>query len=168
MINKVWKSNFNMVQLLGIVKMVTNYNRRSTLQLCHCFGLLTDDSHSLRPGEEAGANQFWFFLGGKSVLISEPCGNDLEPSPEGKAAHGAVVWSRRSAMGGGGGALGVGCTPRAQHFFRSSGTQFFGGAHNGRVCVRVFIGVSLCACCERLCCTVWISKKKNKSNKRGR
>jgi hypothetical protein len=60
-INKVWKSNFNMAQLLGIVKDDTNYNRRSTLQLCHCFGLLTDDSHSVRPGEEAGANQFGFF-----------------------------------------------------------------------------------------------------------
>jgi hypothetical protein len=56
MINKVWKSNFNMVQLLGIVKDDTNYNRRSTLQLCHCFGLLTDDSHSVRPGEEAAHN----------------------------------------------------------------------------------------------------------------
>jgi hypothetical protein len=43
---------------------------------------------------------------------------------------------------------------------RSAGAQFFGGAHRGRVCVRVFIGVSMRACCERLCCTVSISKKK--------
>jgi hypothetical protein len=27
-------------------------------------------------------------------------------------------------------------------------------AHRGRVCVRVFIGVSVRACCERLRCTV--------------
>ena len=32
--------------------------------------------------------------------------------------------------------------------------QSFGGAHRGRVCVRVFIGVSVRACCERLHCTV--------------
>ena len=30
----------------------------------------------------------------------------------------------------------------------------FGGAHRGRVCVRVFIEVSVRAYCERLCCTV--------------
>jgi hypothetical protein len=42
---------------------------------------------------------------------------------------------------------------------RSAGTQSFGGAHRGRVCVRVFIGVSVRACCERLRCTVSISKK---------
>jgi hypothetical protein len=35
-----------------------------------------------------------------------------------------------------------------------SGAQFFKGAHRGRVCVRVFIGVSVRACCERLRCTV--------------
>jgi hypothetical protein len=29
-----------------------------------------------------------------------------------------------------------------------------GGAHRGRVCVRVFIGVSVHVCCERLRCTV--------------
>jgi hypothetical protein len=29
---------------------------------------------------------------------------------------------------------------------RSDGAQFFGGAHRGRVCVRVFIGVSVRAC----------------------
>jgi hypothetical protein len=28
------------------------------------------------------------------------------------------------------------------------------GAHKGRVCVCVFIGVSMRACYERLCCTV--------------
>jgi hypothetical protein len=37
---------------------------------------------------------------------------------------------------------------------RSAGAQFFGGAHRDRVCVRVFIGVSVRACCERLRCTV--------------
>jgi hypothetical protein len=37
---------------------------------------------------------------------------------------------------------------------RSAGAQSFGGAHRGRVCVRVFIGVSVRACCERLRCTV--------------
>jgi hypothetical protein len=37
---------------------------------------------------------------------------------------------------------------------RSVGAQSFGGAHRGRVCVRVFLGVSVRACCERLHCTV--------------
>jgi hypothetical protein len=37
--------------------------------------------------------------------------------------------------------------------------QSFGGAHRGRVCIRVFIGVSVRACCERLRCTVSFSKK---------
>jgi hypothetical protein len=37
---------------------------------------------------------------------------------------------------------------------RSVGAQSFGGAHSSRVCVRVFIGVSVCACCERLRCNV--------------
>jgi hypothetical protein len=37
---------------------------------------------------------------------------------------------------------------------RSPGVQSFGGAHRGRACVHVFIGVSVCACCERLRCTV--------------
>jgi hypothetical protein len=46
---------------------------------------------------------------------------------------------------------------------RSAGAQSFGGAHRGRVCVRVFIGVSMRACCERLCCTVSISKKNVKT-----
>jgi hypothetical protein len=32
--------------------------------------------------------------------------------------------------------------------------QSFKGAHRGRACVRVFIGVSVRACCERLHCTV--------------
>jgi hypothetical protein len=27
---------------------------------------------------------------------------------------------------------------------RSAGAQSFGGAHRGRVCIRVFIGVSVC------------------------
>jgi hypothetical protein len=37
---------------------------------------------------------------------------------------------------------------------RSVGAQSFEGAHRGRVCVRVFIWVSVRACCERLSCTV--------------
>jgi hypothetical protein len=37
---------------------------------------------------------------------------------------------------------------------RSAGASSFGGAHRGRVCVRVFIGVSVRACYERLRCTV--------------
>jgi hypothetical protein len=37
---------------------------------------------------------------------------------------------------------------------RCAGAQSFGGAHRDRVCVRVFIGVSVRACCERLRCTV--------------
>jgi hypothetical protein len=32
----------------------------------------------------------------------------------------------------------------------SAGTQSFRGAHRGRGRVHVFIGVSVCACCERL------------------
>jgi hypothetical protein len=39
---------------------------------------------------------------------------------------------------------------------RSAGAQSFGGAHRGRICVRVFIGVSVRACCERLRYTMWI------------
>jgi hypothetical protein len=37
---------------------------------------------------------------------------------------------------------------------RSVGAQSFGGAHRGRVCVPIFIGVSVRACCERLRCTM--------------
>jgi hypothetical protein len=37
---------------------------------------------------------------------------------------------------------------------RSVGAQSFGGAHRGRVCVPIFIGVSVRVCCERLRCTV--------------
>jgi hypothetical protein len=37
---------------------------------------------------------------------------------------------------------------------RSAGAQSFGGAYRGRVCARVFIGVSVRACFERLRCTV--------------
>jgi hypothetical protein len=37
---------------------------------------------------------------------------------------------------------------------RFAGARSFGGAHRGRVCVRVFIGVSVRVCCERLRCTV--------------
>jgi hypothetical protein len=36
---------------------------------------------------------------------------------------------------------------------RSASAQSFRGAHRGRVCVRAFIGVSVRACCECLCCT---------------
>jgi hypothetical protein len=43
---------------------------------------------------------------------------------------------------------------------RSVGAQSFGGAHKGRVCLRIFIGMSVHACCERLRCTVSISKNK--------
>jgi hypothetical protein len=37
---------------------------------------------------------------------------------------------------------------------RSVGAQSFGGDHRGRVCLCVFIGVSMRACCELLCCIV--------------
>jgi hypothetical protein len=37
---------------------------------------------------------------------------------------------------------------------RSIGAQSFGCAYRGMVCVRVFKGVSVRACCERLRCTV--------------
>jgi hypothetical protein len=37
---------------------------------------------------------------------------------------------------------------------RSVSAQSFGGAHRARVCVRVFIGVSVRAYCEHLRCTV--------------
>jgi hypothetical protein len=37
---------------------------------------------------------------------------------------------------------------------RSAGAQYFGGAHRGRFCVRVFIAVSVRACCEHLRCIV--------------
>jgi hypothetical protein len=43
--------------------------------------------------------------------------------------------------------------------YTSAGAQSFGGAHRGRVCVRVFIGVSVRACCERLRCTVSLKKQ---------
>jgi hypothetical protein len=33
---------------------------------------------------------------------------------------------------------------------RSAGAQSFGGAHRSRVCVCLFLGVSVHACCERL------------------
>jgi hypothetical protein len=36
---------------------------------------------------------------------------------------------------------------------RSAGARSFGGAHRGKVCERVFIGVSVRAYCERLRCT---------------
>jgi hypothetical protein len=42
---------------------------------------------------------------------------------------------------------------------RSVGAQSFRGAHRGRVCARVFIGVSVRAFCERLRCTVGFLKK---------
>jgi hypothetical protein len=34
---------------------------------------------------------------------------------------------------------------------RSAGAQSFGGAHRGRICVRVFIGVSVCVCVVSVC-----------------
>jgi hypothetical protein len=37
-------------------------------------------------------------------------------------------------------------------------TQFFGGAHRGRVCMRVFIGVSACTCMNIRVCTVFLKK----------
>jgi hypothetical protein len=37
---------------------------------------------------------------------------------------------------------------------RCVGARSFGGAHRGRVCVPIFIGVSVRVCCERLRCTV--------------
>jgi hypothetical protein len=37
---------------------------------------------------------------------------------------------------------------------KSVSAQSFRGAHRGRVFVCAFIGVSVRACCERLCCTV--------------
>jgi hypothetical protein len=43
---------------------------------------------------------------------------------------------------------------------RSVGAQSFGGAHRGRVCVHVFIGVSVHACCV---CVVLCNSQKNKS-----
>jgi len=42
--------------------------------------------------------------------------------------------------------------------FRSAGAQSFGGAHRGRICVRVFIWMSVRACCEHLRCTVFKKK----------
>ena len=39
----------------------------------------------------------------------------------------------------------------------------FEGAHRGRVYVRVFIGVSVCAYCERLRCTVLKKKLGSKT-----
>jgi hypothetical protein len=41
---------------------------------------------------------------------------------------------------------------------RSADAQSFGGAHRGRVRVHVFIGMSVRACCERPCCTVFLKK----------
>jgi hypothetical protein len=43
--------------------------------------------------------------------------------------------------------------------FISVGAQSVGGAHWGRVCVCVFIDVSVRVCCQGLRCTVSISKK---------
>jgi hypothetical protein len=34
---------------------------------------------------------------------------------------------------------------------RSAGAQSFGGAHMGRICVHIFIRVSVRACCEGYC-----------------
>jgi hypothetical protein len=43
---------------------------------------------------------------------------------------------------------------------RSVGARSFGGAHRGRVCVRVFIGVSVCV--VSICVVLCNSKKKEK------
>jgi hypothetical protein len=40
---------------------------------------------------------------------------------------------------------------------RSAGAQCFGGTHRGRVCVRVFIGMSVRACCECVRCTLLLT-----------
>jgi hypothetical protein len=40
---------------------------------------------------------------------------------------------------------------------RCACAQYLRGAHRGKICVRVFIGVSVRACCERLRCTVSFS-----------
>jgi hypothetical protein len=37
---------------------------------------------------------------------------------------------------------------------RSAGAQSFGGAHRGRVCVYVFIRVSVLECCEHVLCNL--------------
>jgi hypothetical protein len=37
--------------------------------------------------------------------------------------------------------------------------QSFDGAHRGRVCVHVFIGVSACTCVSTCVCTVFLKKK---------
>jgi hypothetical protein len=37
--------------------------------------------------------------------------------------------------------------------------QYFGSAHRGRVCVRVFIGVSTHTCMSIYICTVFLKKK---------
>jgi hypothetical protein len=38
-------------------------------------------------------------------------------------------------------------------------TQSFGGTHRGRVCVRVFIGVSIRICMSICVCTVFLKNK---------
>jgi hypothetical protein len=40
-------------------------------------------------------------------------------------------------------------------------TQSFGGAHRGRVCVCVFIGMSARTCMSIYVCTVFLKKKKD-------
>jgi hypothetical protein len=42
---------------------------------------------------------------------------------------------------------------------RSVGAQSFESAHGDKVCVCVFIGVSMRACCERLRCIVYFLEK---------
>jgi hypothetical protein len=43
---------------------------------------------------------------------------------------------------------------RTSEISRLSDAKSFRGAHRVRVCIRVFIGVSVCGCCEHLCYTV--------------
>jgi hypothetical protein len=49
-------------------------------------------------------------------------------------------------------------TSRISRYVRARSSR---GAHRGRVCLRVFIGVSVRACFERLHCTVYFYKKKS-------
>jgi hypothetical protein len=44
---------------------------------------------------------------------------------------------------------------------RSVGAQSFGGAHSGRVCVHVFIGVSVRVCVVSVCVVLCNSQKKS-------
>jgi hypothetical protein len=43
--------------------------------------------------------------------------------------------------------------------FKIKPAQSFGGAHRGRICVRVFIGVSARTCMSICVCTLFLKKK---------